>query len=305
VARALGSADLGEILDLAFPPRAPLPQVPTFFDRAAAASLDALIEIGRQLVGELAREGCQVNVTVEREVAETRVANTVGADATYPSTGVAVSADVWRVSGGGGGDDVLALGDGFDGDDLPGPADLARLVQSINTRLDLALTITAPPEGALPVVFTPAGASAVLLPITQALSGKAVLQGISPLAARVGEQVFDSRFSLTDDALRPGRAASRPVDDECVPSRITPLVDRGVVRGFIYDLETAARARTHSTGHGQRTIFGKPVPGYTNIVLGDVRSLGDVGAQHAAPLQLGGGLLAEIRDGLLVDELIG
>src|SRR5439155_645094 len=57
VARALGSAELGEILDLAFPPRAPLPQVPTFFDRAAAASLDALIEIGRQLVGELAREG--------------------------------------------------------------------------------------------------------------------------------------------------------------------------------------------------------------------------------------------------------
>ena len=139
VARALASAELGETLDLAFPPRAPLPHVPTSFDRAATASLDALIEIGRQLVAQLAREGCQVNVTVEREAAETRVANTVGTDATYPSTGVAVSADVWRVSG----DDVLALGDGFQGADLPGPADLARLVQSINTRLDLALTITA------------------------------------------------------------------------------------------------------------------------------------------------------------------
>jgi PmbA protein len=82
-------------------------------------------------------------------------------------------------------------------------------------------------------------------------------------------------------------------------------VERGVVQRFIYDLETAARARTHSTGHGQRTIFGKPVPGYTNIVLGETGPLGGVGAQHAAPLQLGGGLLAQIRDGLLVDELIG
>src|SRR6266702_3380220 len=138
-----------------------------------------------------------------------------------------------------------------------------------------------------------------MLPVTQALSGKAVLQGISPLAGRVGEQVFDPAFSLADDPLCAGRAASRPVDDECVASRVMRLVERGVVRRFIYDLETAARAKARSTGHGQRGIFGKPVPAYTNIVLGDVE------AQHAAPLQLGGGLLAGITDGLLVDELIG
>src|SRR5260370_4121193 len=73
----------------------------------------------------------------------------------------------------------------------------------------------------------------------------------------------------------------------------------------MYDLETAARAKTRSTGHGQRGIFGKPVPAYTNIVLNHAGALNDVGAQHAAPLQLGGGLLGGIRGGLLVDELIG
>src|SRR5207247_4420714 len=41
------------------------------------------------------------------------------------------------------------------------------------------------------------------------------------------------------------------------------------------------------------------------IVLNHVGALNEVGAQHAAPLQLGGGLLGDIRDGLLVDELIG
>src|SRR2546427_9088125 len=45
----------------------------------------------------------------------------------------------------------------------------------------------------LPVVFTPAGLAALLLPVTQALSGKAVLQGISPLAGKVGHSgVFDA-----------------------------------------------------------------------------------------------------------------
>ena len=294
--RALASAALGEELDLAFPAQAPLPAVATFFDPAADASLDDLIGIGRSLLEQLEREGCRVNVTIEREAAETRVANTAGAAGAYRSTAIGVSAELWRIAG----DDVLAIGDTYEGADLPSDDALAALVRSVNLRLEHALRVVAPPEGALPVIFTPLGLSALMLPVTQALSGKAVLQGISPLAARVGEPVFDRRFSLTDNPLLVGRAASRPLDDECVPSRTTCLVERGVVQQFIYDLETATRARTHSTGHGQRSVFGKPVPGYTNLVLG-------VGDQVSGnPVHdLGGGLLAAVTDGLLVDELIG
>ena len=295
VGRALASAELGEELDLAFPAHAPLPSLTTFFDRAANASLDDVIAIGRSLLARLEREGCRVNVAIERETTATRVANTAGAGSEYRGTGFGVSADVWRIAG----DDVLVVSDAFEAADLPSDEALAALVASINARLDHALRVVAPPEGALPVVFTPAGLSALMLPVTQALSGKAVLQGISPLGTKLGEQVFDARVSLTDDPLRVGRTASRPLDDECVPSRTTCLVERGVVQRFIYDLETAARAKTESTGHGTRGIFGKPVPAYTNIVLSDA------GAQHAAPPRLGGDLLRDIRDGLLVDELIG
>jgi len=294
--RAVASAELGEELELAFPSRAPLPRVPTFFDRAADASLDQLIQLGQGVLERLTREGCQVNAAIEREVSETRVANTAGAEGAYRATAVGVSADVWRIAG----DDVLTVGDEITGADLPAQRELDGLVQSITARLGFALTIAAPPEGALPVVFTPAGLSAVLLPITQGLSGKAVLQGISPLGKKVGERVFDERFALTDDPLVPGRAASRPLDDECVPSRVTSLVERGVVRRFIYDLETAARARTASTGHGQRGIFGKPVPAYTNLILGETGN----GKRERSP-QFGGGLLGDIKDGLVVDELIG
>src|SRR3989449_2155159 len=134
-----------------------------------------------------------------------------------------------------------------------------------------------------PVVFTPAGLAALLLPVTQALSGKAVLQGIPPLAGKDGQGgVFDAAFSLSDDATCVGRPASRPIDDECVPSRVTRLVERGVVQRFIYDLETAARAKAQSTGHGQRGIFGKPVPGYTNVVLGPTP---DRSEEHTSELQ--------------------
>jgi len=294
--RALASAELGDELDVVFPARAPLPPLTTFFDRAANASLVDLVRVGRSLLARLERDGCRVNVAIERETTATRVANTAGAGGEYRGTGFGVSADVWRIAG----DDVLVVSDTLEGADVPSDEALAALVASINVRLDQALRIAAPPEGALPVVFTPAGLSALMLPVTQALSGKAVLQGISPLGAKVGEQVFDARFSLADDPLRVGRTPSRPLDDECVPSRTMCLVERGVVQRFIYDLETGARAKTESTGHGTRGIFGKPVPAYTNLVLG----VGDQVSGRKTS-ELGGGLLRGVRDGLLVDELIG
>jgi len=294
VARARASAELGEAVELAFPSSSPLPSVPTFFDRAANASIDDLTRMGRRLVERLAREGCQVNVAVEREVADTAVGNSAGARGSYRATGIAVTADITRIAG----DDVLMIYDQYVGAELPSDADLDALVRSIETRLVPALTVVTPPEGALPVVFTPAGLAAVLLPLEQALSGKTVLQGSSPLAGKVGERIFDSRFSITDDPLTPGRPASRPVDDECVPSRATGLVERGTVGRFVYDLETAARAKAQSTGNGRRGFFGKPHIGYTNLIVGTWDGGGGTG-------MLGGGLIDGITDGLIVDDLIG
>ena len=301
--RARASAELGEAVDLAFPKAAAseLPPIPTYFDRTANASLDDLIALGRMLVERLARPDCQINVSVEREVDATAVGNTAGARGEYRGTGIAVTADVTRIAG----DDVLMVYDQYVGADMPSDADLEALIRSIETRLSAALTIVTPPDGSLPVVFTPAGLAAVVLPLEQALSGKTVLQGSSPLAGKVGAVMFDERLSIIDDPLTPGRPASRPVDDECVPSRATGLVERGAVGRFVYDLETAARAKTQSTGNGRRGIFGKPHIGYTNVLF----RIGDgvhVGAHHAAPpSMLGGGLIADIADGLIVDDLIG
>jgi PmbA protein len=299
VGRARASAELGEVVDLAFPRAATLPRIPTFFDRPANASLDDLIRMGRLLVERLSRPDCQVNVAVQREVADTAVGNTAGARGAYRATGIAVTADITRIAG----DDVLMVYDQYVGADMPGDADLEALVQSVETRLTAALTIVAPPDGALPVVFTPAGLAAVVLPLEQALSGKTVLQGSSPLAGKVGEMLFDERLSIVDDPLTPGRPASRPVDDECVPSRSTGLIERGVVGRFVYDLETAARAKTQSTGNGRRGVFGKPHIGYTNMLF---RGIDGMGALHASSRHmLGGGLIADIDDGLIVDDLIG
>lgn len=294
VARAIASSELGEAVPLVFPGPSPGRAVVTHDRAAAEAPLDRLIEIGRGLAERLARDGCQVNVSVERAVAETVFANTAGGFGRYDSSVVSVVGEVRRVAG----NDVLFVYDYRTGVALPSDAELDALVRGITARLDLALTVVDPPEGSLPVVFTPEGLSVVVMPLEQALSGKSVLQGVSPLAGRVGEQVTDVRFSMVDDSVLDGRPGSRPFDDEGVPATRLPLIADGVLRAFVYDLETAARANARSTGHGQRGTFTKPGIGYTNLIIG-------TGEPRQASGGLGGGLLGGIRDGLLVDDLIG
>ncbi len=294
--RALASAELGEALALDLPGPAATTGVVTHDDAARDASLERLIAMGRGLAQRLERDGCQVNVAVERAVAESVFANTAGAHFAYTATAVSVAGELRRVAG----DDVLMVYDYVSAVGLPEDAELDRLAQGIGVRLELALTVAAPPVGALPVVFTPEGLSVIVLPLEQALSGKSVVQGVSPLADRAGETITDLRFSLTDDPLLAGRTGSRPYDDEGLPSARLPLIERGVLRNFAYDLETAARAGVRSTGHGRRGTFGKPSIGFTNLILGP----GPNGAP-AGPVALGGGLLGDIVDGLLVDDLIG
>jgi len=243
VGRALASAELGEELDLAFPAHAPF-IAHHVLRPSGECLLDDVIAIGRSLLARLEREGCRVNVAIERETTATRVANTrcrrrvsrhgirrerrrVGAS---PATTCSCLGCV-RGSG-------SSIGRGA-----------GALVASINARLDHALRVVAPPERCPPRRFTPAGLSALMLPVTQALSGKAVLARHFPLGTKLGEQVFDARVSLTDDPLRVGRTASRPLDDECVPSRDHVLVERGVVQRFIYDLR---RGACQDREHGAR-----------------------------------------------------
>jgi PmbA protein len=190
------------------------------------------------------------------------------------------------------GDDVLMAYDTFAAIGPPDDGDLERLAGRIVRKIELSGRIVEPPEGRLPVLFTPEGLEAVLMPVRQALSGKSVLQGISPLGGKLGETMFDTRFSIGDDPLAAGRIASRAADEEGVPSSRLPLIERGVVRAFVYDLETAARAGARSTAHGQRSTFGKPGIQFSNLVL-------QTGEHDEAAL------LAEVGNGLVVDELIG
>lgn len=288
LARAASSAEQGEACVLGFPGPSHLPRVSVFDDRAAGLEMQHLSQLGRRVVEQLARPGWQVSASVDRCLETSSFLNSAGQTFTSRATAIGVAAEVTRVKG----DDVLMVYDDVSGAGVPSEAELDAIAASILRRIERAERIVAPPEGKLPVLFTPHGSTAVLLPLHQALSGKTVLQGISPLGGKLGEVLFDPALELTDDPLLSSRVGSRPADDEGMPSMRLPLIERGVLRAFVYDLETAARAGTTSTGHGRRSTFGKPGISFSNLLI----RKGTAGEEA---------LLEEMQHGLIVDELIG
>jgi PmbA protein len=285
---AISSAAAGEAAPLLLPSPSPLPRVHTHAPRAGSVTTVELIQLGRLLTDRLRRGDRSVTVHLGRSVGSVQVGNTRGVDTGYQVTLVTLDIDVVSQPGDGSVQVVTQLA----GADLPDQAAIEMLLADLEQRLAWATTSAAAPATSAPVLLLPEAVRTFLEPVQQALVGKAHLLGTSPLAETLGEQVLHPSLTLTDDPLQDGRAGSRPVDDDGVPSFRSTLIEAGVIRRCIYDLETGALAGRPSTGHGRRATFGKAQPAFSNLVL------------HAGEPDLAA-LIAAMGDGLLVDAVAG
>lgn len=80
------------------------------------------------------------------------------------------------------------------------------------------------------------------------MSAQAVLEGRSWMNDRIGAQAMSERVSIWDDGLD-AAGLPMPFDYEGVPKQRVELVTAGVVKGPVYDRQTAKKAGVNSTGH--------------------------------------------------------
>ena len=150
-----------------------------------------------------------------------------------------------------------------------------------------------PEPGVYPVVFTPdALDDALLETFENGVNGKLVQKRISPLSGKIGQRITDARFTLADDPTLDFAQGSAAVDCEGVAARRNVLIEAGVLKAFIYDLQTAGVLGEKSTGNGMRGFAGQPAPSTTNLVI----DAGDTPVEK---------MIAGMERGLLVDQLIG
>ncbi len=109
--------------------------------------------------------------------------------------------------------------------------------------------------------------------------GLGLLQESGYFAGRLGEQVFDPKVTITDDALQPANLP-RGFDFEGVPKQRVELATDGVARGVVWDRVTAARAGDghESTGHALPAEIAHwgPVPLALSMASGEADSLDEL-----------------------------
>lgn len=137
--------------------------------------------------------------------------------------------------------------------DLRDPISEARDVAQSAVRM---LDARPSPAGEMPVVMDH-GWGGVLFheACGHSLEADFINRGSSIFVGKLGEKVASPLITLYDDATFPGRRGSFRFDDDGTPSEKTVLIEKGMLRNYMWDLAEARRAGTHSTGNGRRQSF--------------------------------------------------
>jgi PmbA protein len=153
------------------------------------------------------------------------------------------------------------------------PAETARTAVAKAERTRGAIELE---PGSYATVFEPYAFAELLLYFAyDAFGALGLLEERSYASGKLGEQVFDERFSLADDALDP-RGLPKSFDFEGTPKQRLELVENGVLRSVLWDRATAKRAGggQQTTGHAPPASMRHwgPVPYALSVAGGEASS---------------------------------
>ncbi len=119
------------------------------------------------------------------------------------------------------------------------------------------------------VVLAP-GWSGILLheAVGHGLEADFIRKGTSLFAGKLGEKVASDLVTVIDDGTFANARGSLNVDDEGNPAQFKVLIERGELKGYMYDSLNAKLMGQRSTGSGRRESFQHlPLPRMTNTYL--------------------------------------
>lgn len=289
LSNAIETAPFGAEASIEFPSYTNFTPVNVYDKNVESEPVETLIELGQNVIEKvLSNEPellCDADVT--RGITTITIMNSRGGYANYTKSIFSISLSGTLIKN----TDMFFVGDGEISCAISVDSD--HLANSIIWQLENGRNIAKPMSGDMEVLFTPNGVGAALLaPLLSGFSGKAVLEGSSPLVEKLDEQLLDKRISIWDDPglnLVPG---SRMCDDEGVPTNRMALIDRGIISNFLYDLQTAGQAGTSSTGNAHRSLNSLPTPGISVTVMSNGQDSFD-------------DMVHNMKNGIIVESLLG
>jgi PmbA protein len=220
--------------------------------------------------------------------AEAAVASSTGITATARRTVTSVAVETIA-----GADADSQTGVGFSAARGPGDLDLDKAVADAVERSTRMLGATKARSGRCVVILDPRVTSTLLAVVSSALSGEAVTKGRSFFADRMGEEVAVPSLVLVDDPTDARSFGASTHDAEGLACRRNVLIDKGVLRGFVFDTTAGRRAGVASTASAVRGGYATtPVAGCRALLL----SPGTLGAAD---------IFSQVGEALFVQSITG
>lgn len=121
--------------------------------------------------------------------------------------------------------------------------------------------------GRYSVVFSQEVLASLFDLLVSSFSGELKKRKTSKLWNKEGKKVFDERLSIYDDPFKDGEGKCA-FDDEGVRTNKIPLVEKGIVKNFYYNLEISALCNLKKQGNCTRSSYAvQPGLGNSNIVV--------------------------------------
>jgi TldD protein len=196
------------------------------------------------------------------------------------------------------GDDVIQTGyesvGGFAGFEFFDENEITDVSLKAARRGVMMLKARKAPGGRMPVVISSAaGGTMIHEAIGHGLEADLSQQGLSVFSGKKGMQVASECVTVIDDATLFRKRGSFRFDDEGTPAQRTLLVEKGVLKSFLYDRLSAMKDGAALTGNGRRESYEhRPIPRMTNTFIAPGETLPEL-------------IIRSLDRGLLVEKMGG
>ena len=224
----------------------------TYDKRIVDVSSDELVEMSVDMLGAIEaydKRVLAVDGGVAKSIFSTVVVNSHGIEASDVGTAIGCSMETIARDG----TDVtpacyeVDTERVYDIDPVDVGTEAARLAVS-------ALKAQKIESGMFPVIFTQAAFRSLLYyTVINAVKADFVQRERSAFKAKIEKQVASETVTIHDDGLLKGGLLTRKFDGEGVPCQKTLIIEKGILKNFLYDNYTANKAGVKSTGNASRS----------------------------------------------------
>jgi PmbA protein len=128
--------------------------------------------------------------------------------------------------------------------------------------------------------------------IAYAINSDALQKKSSHFAGKIGKQVASDLLTVEDDATNVDGLNASSFDREGVPHRRNVVIEKGILKKFLYNTYTASKDGVRSTGNAGGSTSSPPMVSTTNFLIKPMRSSINT-------------LISEIDKGILISRFSG